>query len=80
MLWGNNGPNTKAMKRITAFLASLLLAMGALSAQELSNFSWGQRPVVSPEIQNDSVTFRLKADYATIIKLSGSWMPWRQTK
>lgn len=64
------------MKRITAILASLLLAASALCAQELTNFSfWGQKPVVSPEIQNDSVTFRLKADYATVVKLSGSWMP-----
>lgn len=64
------------MKRITAILASLLLAASTLCAQELTNFSfWGQKPVVSPEIQNDSVTFRLKADYATVVKLSGSWMP-----
>ena len=64
------------MKRITAILASLLLAASSLCAQELTNFSfWGQKPVVSPEIQNDSVTFRLKADYATVVKLSGSWMP-----
>ena len=64
------------MKRITAILASLFLAASALCAQELTNFSfWGQKPVVSPEIQNDSVTFRLKADYATVVKLSGSWMP-----
>ena len=64
------------MKRITAIIASLLLAASTLSAQELTNFAfWGQKPVVSPEIQNDSVTFRLKADYATIVKLSGSWMP-----
>lgn len=72
----------KTMKRITAILASLLLATSALCAQELSNFSfWGQKPVVSPEIQNDSVTFRLKADYATVVKLSGSWMPnpWGDT-
>ena len=64
------------MKRIIIALASLVMATGALSAQELTNFSfWGQKPVVSPEIQNDSVTFRLKADYATVVKLSGSWMP-----
>ena len=64
------------MKRILIALASLVMATGALSAQELTNFSfWGQKPVVSPEIQNDSVTFRLKADYATVVKLSGSWMP-----
>ena len=64
------------MKRIIIALASLVMAATAVSAQELTNFSfWGQKPVVSPEIQNDSVTFRLKADYATVVKLSGSWMP-----
>ena len=63
------------MKKITAILISLLFAAGSLNAQELRNFSFrGQKPVISPEIQNDSVTFRLKADYATVVKLSGSWM------
>ena len=66
------------MKRILTMIAAMALAVSALSAQELANFSFGfgrQKPVVSPEIQNDSVTFRLKADYATVVKLSGSWMP-----
>ena len=64
------------MKRITAIIASLLVAAGALSAQELRNFAFGnQKPIVSPEVHNDSVTFRLKADYATVVKLNGSWMP-----
>ena len=64
------------MKRILISIASLFIAAGALSAQELTNFAfWGQKPVISPEVQNDSVTFRLKADYATVVKLSGSWMP-----
>ena len=70
------------MKRIIIAIASLFMAATALSAQELTNFAfWGQKPVVSPEIQNDSVTFRLKADYATVVKLSGSWMPnpWGDT-
>ena len=70
------------MKRILIALASIVMATGALSAQELTNFAfWGQKPVISPEIQNDSVTFRLKADYATVVKLSGSWMPnpWGDT-
>ena len=70
------------MKRIIIALASLVMATGALCAQELTNFAfWGQKPVVSPEVQNDSVTFRLKADYATVVKLSGSWMPnpWGDT-
>ena len=48
----------------------------AADAQELSNFArGGQKPIVSPDIQGDSVTFSLKADYATVVKLSGSWMP-----
>ncbi len=64
------------MKRITVIIASMLMAAVAANAQELSNFSFGkQKPVISPEVRNDSVTFRLKADYATIVKLSGSWMP-----
>ena len=65
------------MKRSITLATVLILGLQAFSlqAQELANFSFGrQRPVVSPEIQNDSVTFRLKADYATIVKLSGSWM------
>lgn len=65
------------MKKILSAIATLCMVAGALHAQELANFNFGGRgrPVVSPEIQGDSVTFRLKADYATIVKLSGSWMP-----
>ena len=69
------------MKRILTFVLALSFAAG-LGAQELTNFASGKRkPIISPEIQNDSVTFRLKADYATIVKLSGSWMPnpWGDT-
>lgn len=63
------------MKKALVILALLAFAIGA-GAQELSNFAmWGQKPIVSPEIQADSVTFRLKADYATVVKLSGSWLP-----
>ena len=70
------------MKRFLAIFALVLFAAGSLQAQELSNFAFGdRRPIISPEIQQDSVTFRLKADYATIVKLSGSWMPnpWGDT-
>ena len=66
---------TEQMKRILTIVASMALAVSTLSAQELTNFAWGGKPVVSPEVKNDSVTFRLKADYATVVKLSGSWMP-----
>ena len=65
------------MKRTLTTLALCLAVAGAMQAQELTNFAFGrgQKPIISPEIQNDSVTFRLKADYATVVKLSGSWMP-----
>ena len=65
------------MKKILSVIATLCMVAGALHAQELANFNFGGRgrPVVSPEIQNDSMTFRLRADYATYVKLSGSWMP-----
>ncbi|MBP5486710.1 MAG: esterase [Bacteroidales bacterium] len=61
------------MKKFPLILAILTIA-ASLQAQELSNFARGGRPVISPEIQGDSVTFRLRADYATVVKLSGSWM------
>ena len=70
------------MKKIITVIALALAFTASLSAQELTNFSFGgPAPVISPEIQGDCVTFRLKADYATIVKLSGSWMPnpWGDT-
>ena len=63
------------MKKFLTVIASLCMVAGAMNAQELANFQRGGGRVVSPEIQGDSVTFRLKADYATYVKLSGSWMP-----
>ena len=66
------------MKKIITLLAACLAICASMSAQELANFSrGGQRPLISPEIQGDSVSFRLKADYATLVKLSASWLPNR---
>lgn len=62
------------MKKTLAILAAVAVSVSA-QAQELSNFRFGRKPIVSPEIQNDSVTFRLKADYATTVSLYGSWLP-----
>ena len=62
------------MKKTLTILAAVAVAVSA-QAQELSNFRFGRKHIVSPEIQNDSVTFRLKADYATIVSLYGSWLP-----
>ena len=65
------------MKRLLISIAFCLAAICSMQAQELANFNFGgrQQPVISPEIQGDSVTFRFRADYATYVKLSGSWMP-----
>ena len=62
------------MKRILITIAICLAAISSMQAQELANFSRGGAPVVSPDIQGDSVTFRLRADYATIVRFSGSWI------
>ena len=56
-------------------MAALLLAGVSAQAQELSNFNFGgAKQVVSPEIKGDSVTFRLNANYATVVQLSGNWL------
>jgi len=63
------------MKKAFAVLAAALLMAGAAQAQELTNFNFGGRQqIVSPEIADGQVTFRLAADYATVVSLSGNWM------
>ena len=63
------------MKRILSVFAALVMMAGALQAQELTNFMFGGPRVVSPDIQGETITFNFRADYATTVKLSGSWMP-----
>ncbi|MBR1569302.1 MAG: esterase [Bacteroidales bacterium] len=64
------------MKRIVTFLALALLTLGSASGQELTNFAMGGRgpQIVSPELKDGKVTFRLNANYATRVQLSGNWM------
>lgn len=67
------------MKKLITIIAGLALLAGSVNAQELSNFSFGRGPrVVSPEINGDKTTFRISANYATIVNLVGAWMenPW----
>ena len=70
------------MKRILTLIAAAAVAVGA-HAQELANFArQGQgQQIVSPELKDGKVTFRLNANYATQVKLSGNWMadPWTGT-
>ena len=72
------------MKKIMTILAAALLAVSTLSGQELTNFAMGGRGprIVSPEVKDGKVTFRLAANYATRVQLSGNWManPWTGTE
>ena len=62
------------MKRILTVLAAALLLAGAASAQEIANFNRGQQ-VESPQVLSDGrIIFRLAADYATVVSLTGNWM------
>ena len=71
------------MKKILTLLAIAAFAVGA-NAQELANFArQGQgQQIVSPEVKDGKVTFRLNANYATRVQLSGNWManPWTGTE
>ena len=63
------------MKKTILAVAVAALSL-SLSAQELTNvtgFGGRRAPVVSPQITDTTVTFRLAADYATIVKLNGTW-------
>ena len=64
------------MKKIMLIIAGLAMVAVSAGAQELRNFNFGgARQIVSPEIKSDSTTFRLSADYATVVTLYGSWLP-----
>lgn len=63
----------KQFKRLAMTAISAVIALGA-SAQQ--NLSWGQNPIVSPEINSDnSVTFRVMAPQAQKIQITGDFLP-----
>ncbi len=51
----------------------MTIMVSTASAQELRNFSFGRQPIVSPEIKDNQVTFRLLAPKAYEVRLYGSW-------
>lgn len=63
------------MKKILLVIAGIAVLAMSAGAQELRNFSFGGAKIVSPEISGDSTTFRLAADYATVVTLYGNWLP-----
>jgi enterochelin esterase-like enzyme len=62
------------MKKVLFTWAMSFLMIFALQAQELANFA--RTVIVSPEFnaKKDSVTFRISGNYATVVKLDGSWL------
>jgi enterochelin esterase-like enzyme len=59
-------------KRLLFVVISLAVVLGA-NAQELANFMQ-QAPIISPEIGEETVTFRMTAPEAKLVRLYGSWM------
>jgi enterochelin esterase-like enzyme len=58
-------------KNFTATIIGLFIFIGSYG-QELANFR--RAPVVSPEIGEKTVTFRISAPQAKLVRLYGSWM------
>jgi len=61
------------MKKISLLILLMTIMVSTASAQELRNFSFGRQPIVSPEIKDNQVTFRLLAPKAYEVRLYGSW-------
>ena len=60
------------------FFLTLLLATIAHSIDAQQNL-FGGSPIISPEIHSDNtVTFRLLAPDAKVVKISGEWMPMQE--
>lgn len=68
------------MKKFAIITVCLLMCCGA-SAQELNNFNRGGRQrVVSPEVKEGKMTFRLNANQASQVMLQGNWMDGRDAR
>ena len=63
--------NFQLTKKITGLVILLMVVFSAHS-QEFANFRRGQR-IVSPEIDDTNVTFRLNAPDASSVSVQGSW-------
>lgn len=62
------------MKKYILPAIILILCSAIVPAQELSNFM-KRNSIISPQINDSEVTFRIKAQKAREVKLYGSWMP-----
>ena len=64
-------------KRYLIVLVLMAIVMGS-NAQELANFM-RRAPIISPEIGEENVTFRISAPDAKLVRLYGSWMEARNS-
>ncbi|WP_319590848.1 alpha/beta hydrolase-fold protein [uncultured Draconibacterium sp.] len=64
-------------KKLFLALFCFFVVLGA-NAQELANFM-GRAPVVSPEFEEETVTFRISAPDAKLVRFYGSWMEARNS-
>lgn len=62
------------MRKRIVFVIVLLALTTGLYAQELSNFM-NRKPIISPEITESGVTFRLLAPEADSVKITGGFTP-----
>ncbi|MFH0842107.1 MAG: alpha/beta hydrolase-fold protein [Bacteroidota bacterium] len=60
------------MKHKLLYLVIACFLSASVSAQELANFR--RTPIVSPETGEKTVTFRISAPQAKLVRLYGSWM------
>ena len=61
------------MKKSFLLVFVLMSVILSVNAQELANFM-GRAPIISPEIGEETVTFRILSPEAKLVRLYGSWM------
>lgn len=61
------------LKKAILIIAGITLAASALSAQEMNSLMF-RKPVKSPEITENGITFRFKAPKARKVQISASWL------
>jgi enterochelin esterase-like enzyme len=61
------------MKKRLLFIFVCMSVLTGVKAQELANFA-RRAPIISPEIGEKTVTFRMTAPNAKLVRLYGSWM------
>ena len=70
----------KTLLRKTALLiAAVTLAVATLSAQEMHSLMF-RKPVKSPEVTEEGITFRLRAPKARKVQVSASWLGYDPSK